>query len=236
MSDSWAFVRKEDSGAIDIPGYKSRTYVNYFTYRKFTRLGIEGAWSPGVTVYLGKNGGNMFEFIAYNSLAGKCVNMNPEMSKSIFSSDYLKGISCLKPNEGEFVIDIKNINGHVLGSVSEVMFSHFNVKLSNIKYSFIDTLVYKYANEIICSAILPDQVKDLKSAMEIYNALDDYFFSSDTLSDNFYEDEKKKLLETINRKNDTIMKLQDKIDNICYDSADALNILSTKYGIEVPID
>ena len=66
--------------------------------------------------------------------------------------------------------------------------------------------------------------------------MDDYFFSSDTLSDNFYEDEKKKLLEKINRKNDTIRKLQDKIDNICYDSADALNILSTKYGIEVPID
>ena len=146
----WAFVRKEDSCAIDIPGYKSRTYVNYFTYRKFTRLGIEGAWSPGVTVYLGKNGGNMFEFIAYNSLAGKCVNMNPEMSKSIFSSDYLsdylREISCLTPNEGEFVIDIKNINGHVLGYVREVMFSRFNVKLSNIKYSFIDTLVYKYAN------------------------------------------------------------------------------------------
>ena len=234
MSDSWGFIRKEDSGALYIPGYKSRTYVNYLTYRKFTRIGIEGAWPPGVTVYIGKNGRNMFEFIAYNSLAGKSVNMNPEMSKSIFSSDCLKSISYLTPNEGGSVIDIKNINGHVLGSVSR--FSCFNIKLSNIKNSFIDTLVYTYANEIICSAVLPDQVKDLKSAMEIYNALDDYFFSSDTLSDNFYEDEKKKLLEKINRKNDTIRKLQDKIDNICYDSADALNILSTKYGIEVPID
>ena len=232
----WAFIRKEDSCAIDIPGYKSRTYVNYFTYRKFTRLGIEGAWSPGVIVYIGKNGGNMFEFIAYSPLDGKCVNINPEMSKSIFSSDYLKGISCLTPNEGEFVIDIKNINGHVLGSVRKVVFSRFNVKLSNIKYSFIDTLVYKYANEIVCSAVLPDQVKDLKSAMEVSNALDDYFFASDTLSDNFYEDEKKKLLETINRKKDMIIELQGKIDDICYDSADALNILSTKYGIEVTID
>lgn len=238
MTSNWCFINKEQAGAIDIPGYKSRSYVNYYTSTDLTSVDLEGRWYPGVTVYICKSGNTLFEFFARNRWTDKCVYLKPEVSATILSQVDLNAvIPSYTSNRDMFALHINQYGNHVLALVHEAVWSGYgDVKLSNIEHSLPGGLVDEYSNEIVCAAAFPDAVKDLESAREVFKAVSEYSSSSKMLESDYYEKEKKSRFELINFQQNKIKELQTQLDNICEGSADALNILSDKYGIEVVLD
>lgn len=229
--DKWFFLNKNKSNAMSIPGFRSACYM-YSMHCGLDAFGIEGQWISGVIVYSGAND-LMFEFVIRKdwempTLISPCVikEIYSKIDFSFYDNPY--GSKC----KGILV----ELNGRMLIKVNNFENRGSSITLNTIDMSIPGKVTRFFGRSLIHLELLKEHIHTVDDALKVRNAMEKYVNACRVINRGYYEKEKDQQFDLIREMQNDISNLNKLMSNICEEAADSLNILSTKYGIDVDID
>ena len=124
------------------------------------------------------------------------------------------------------------VDGHFVFKYStEWLRNHLgSISIDRMGCSLLGKWLYQWDNLFAYSVTFPS-VKSVSDAKEVRSAFERLGLSLDIIKDSTYH--KQGLLSQIEKTNGMLEKLDGDLQNIMEQSADAMNLLSEKYGVEV---
>jgi len=83
--------------------------------------------------------------------------------------------------------------------------------------------------------LFPDKITDYADAENIFNALYNLHSTNWDIEHDWYGDRIRENLNELKKCQNKLIEIEDKIQKVCEDAADSMNILSERYGIEVNV-
>lgn len=105
--------------------------------------------------------------------------------------------------------------------------------LNNLYYFIGGVLVEKYGQRLTVS--MHWDLPTYNDIQDVSLAFSELYYSVTEIMDNYHLKRKNTLKRDIDNKTERIEELRNRLNSICEDSAEAMNILSEKYGIELSI-
>ena len=157
------------------------------------------------------------------------------LSKDIIGDDWY-GNWCGDPNKGK-KLSIVREGDRVFFVSSKRMLQTY---MGGIGMEFMDDMpVADFLRVTLAqlgTAILfPGKVTDYADAENIYNSLYNLHTTHWDIEHNWYGDRIKENLKELKECQDKLIEIEDKIQKVCEEAADSMNILSDRYGIEVKV-
>ena len=211
--------------ALDIKGYHRRSYY----YDRFFRPYHDRDWSNEynrfiLVVY--QNEHDQMREIRKMDGFNKSSSLNPGVLKKLF--DWYVGIYGETTANTKFEV----INGRAfIHGTFDKYDRRYDIK--NICSLIGGKIVENLGWEL--SVGMKWDLPSYEDITTVRRTLDDLYYNLNDINDKWHENRKKNAMMRIAENKKKIENLRDKLDKICEKSADAMNILSEKYGIDLSI-
>ena len=234
LEPEWLSIPADKVNALDIKGYRRRAY--YYSAFFNTYIGWkEKSHYDRFILIVYQNENDLMCEIRYmeSSYNLESVSEKPS-SKTIDPSIIRKFYDVLR---GDYVNSrIEEIEGRMFIHGIE---PHTPIRSHYGKYTigrmFAGMLVESYGNQLCVAIRWNEKLPTFIDICDVCSRLSSMVFNANEIKENWREREKKNLLDDISSYRKEIDELNGRMEEICELSANAMNTLSEKYGIEISI-
>ena len=234
LKSEWLSISADKVNALDIKGYRRRAYYYNEFFNTYIGWNAETQYDRFILIVYQNENDLMCEIRHMES----SYNLEPvsekPSSKTIDPSIIKKFYHVLK---GEFVnARIEEIEGRMFIHGIE---PHTPIRSHYGKYTigrmFAGMLVESYGNQLCVAIRWNENLPTFSDICDVSRRLNSLCHDTREINNKFLVNRKKDLMESVSFIRGEIDGLKEKLEKICELSANAMNTLSEKYGIEISI-
>ena len=229
LEPKWLSISADKVNALDIKGYRRRAYYYNEFFNTYVGWNAETQYDRFILIVYQNENDLMCEIRCMESSYSSepdTTTIDPNIIRKFY--DVLRG---------EFVNSrIEEIEGRMFIHGIETntpIRSHYG------KYSigrmFAGMLVESYGSQLCVAIRWNEKLPTFSDICDVCSRLSSMVFNANEIKENWRVSEKKNLLDDISLYRKEIDELNGRMEEICELSANAMNTLSEKYGIEISI-
>lgn len=233
IKSEWLSISADKVNALDIKGYRRRAY--YYNEFFYTYIGwnAETQYDRFILIVYQNENDLMCEIRCMgNSYSSEpdTTTIDPDIIRKFY--DGLRGSwRC------DFVNSrIEEIEGRMFIHGIE---PHTPIRSHYGKYTigrmFAGMLVESYGNQLCVAIRWNEKLPTFRDICDVSNRLNSLWHDAHDINNKLFVNRKKDLMESVSFIRGEIDGLKEKLEKICELSANAMNTLSEKYGIEISI-
>lgn len=242
-NDNWRAADADMISNIRIPGYNRRAYVLGIVRDVGGCWSEPSGWNIGLMVHIGKaKVKDDIKFELYASYPKKKNVWKPipsRLYKDLFK-DFNDSFSMSKESKdwrNATEMDVETLSGHVLFTVKKKFVESrlWGLNLRTLYNTFPARVLDGNFVAVMLYLNYPGKIKSLDAAIKVNRILREIEDVEWRIKSRTFEKEKETTLERISKYMEEIRDIDDKTQLLMEKSADNLNMLSDKYGIEVTL-
>ena len=226
----WLSIPADKVNALDIKGYRRRAYY----YSKFFNTYV--GWDEHshdrfiLIVYQNKNDLMCEIRTMGNSSNNTSTTIDPDIIKKFHDSSLLAW-------RNDFVITrLEEIEGRMfIHGLNYKTPHHKHYGIDMIEYMFAGRMVKCFGNQLSVAIRWNEKLLSVYDVCNVCDKLSSLSYTSKAIKNKNNDGMKKNLLRCISYYRKEIDKMNGEMEKICELSANAMNTLSEKYGIEISI-
>ena len=232
FENKWAYgwyCNKDANHALEIPGYKVRSYLArsnaYIRTRFIVNVYVGKQYIMQEVVYRPVTKGSL-DFLPFPSRAYR--NLFPDMKKNMMgwsiSPDWIP------------LMEIEEISGRIMFKFKTSDWNRLigGVNLNNISETPWGLLIEKFGFVLPFAGMYPDTIKTLDDAAEVWSAVNG-LARFNYKRDGYFEEEIARYRSLMAEKMQAIEKYQSNLDGVCDGAANAMNVLESQYGLKITV-
>ena len=234
LEPKWLSISADKVNALDIKGYRRRAYYYNEFFNTYVGWNAETQYDRFILIVYQNENDLMCE-IRYMESSYNLEPVSEKPSSKTIDPDIIrKFYDALR---GDFVNSrIEEIDGRMFIHGIETntpIRSHYGKY--TIGRMFAGMLVESYGSQLCVAIRWNEKLPTFSDICDVCRRLSSMVYNANGIKNNFYGCKKKSMSDMISHLRKEIDELNGKMEKICELSANAMNTLSEKYGIEVSI-
>ena len=229
LEPEWLSIPADKVNALDIKGYRRRAYYYSAFFNTYIGWKEKSHYDRFILIVYQNENDLMCEIRCMGSsysLEPDTTTIDPDIIRKFY--DVLRG---------DYVNSrIEEIEGRMFIHGIE---PHTPIRSHYGKYTigrmFAGMLVESYGSQLCVAIRWNEKLPTFSDICDVCSRLSSMVFNANEIKENWHVREKKNLLDDISSYRKEIDELNGRMEEICELSANAMNTLSEKYGIEISI-
>ena len=233
LKSEWLSISADKVNALDIKGYRRRAYYYNEFFNTYVGWNAETQYDRFILIVYQNENDLMCEIRCMGSSYSSepdTTTIDPDIIRKFYNG--LRGSW-----RGDFVNSrIEEIDGRMFIHGIETntpIRSHYGKY--TIGRMFAGMLVESYGNQLCVAIRWNEKLPTFSDICDVCSRLSSMVCNANEIKENWHVREKKNLLDDISLYRKEIDELNGRMEEICELSANAMNTLSEKYGIEISI-
>ena len=233
LKSEWLSISADKVNALDIKGYRRRAYYYNEFFNTYIGWNAEIQYNRFILIVYQNENDLMCEIRCMGSSYSSepdTTTIDPDIIRKFYNG--LRGSwRC------DFVNSrIEEIEGRMFihGIETNTPIRSYYGKYT-IGRMFAGMLVESYGNQLCVAIRWNEKLPTFSDICDVCRRLSSMVYNANGIKNNFYGCKKKSMSDMISHLRKEIAELNGKMEKICELSANAMNTLSEKYGIEVSI-